>query len=135
MLYHHQKITIIRYRRPHTDSLNTRLQWFGDSLGLFGMRDRDKSCFRIFVELLKSAKQNEPLTSDDIAERARLSRGTVIHHLNKLMKAGMVVHEHNTYLLRVDNLKALVDELHKDLNRTLNDLKEVASLIDEDLNL
>ena len=53
-----QRITIIRMRRPETPSLNEELQWFGSSLGLFNLRDKDKSCFRIFIELLKATKTN-----------------------------------------------------------------------------
>ena len=62
----HQRITIIRERRP-VRNLNEELQWLGNSLGLFNLRDKDKSCFRIFIELLKAAKVDKPLTSDEIA--------------------------------------------------------------------
>jgi predicted transcriptional regulator len=135
MFLQRQKITIIRYTRPARSDVNYLLKWLGDSLGLFNMRDKDKSCFRIFIELLKGAKQNTPLTSDEIAEQSGLSRGTVIHHLNKLIQAGMVVHHKNTYLLRVDRLELLIDEISKDLERTLDSLREVAALIDNELNL
>ena len=48
------KITIIRIRKPAQSNINKELQWLGSSLGLFGLRDKDKSCFRIFIELIKS---------------------------------------------------------------------------------
>src|SRR3990167_11073730 len=80
------KITIISLRRPLEKTINQELQWFGNSLGLFNLRDKDKSCFRVFIELLKAAKANMPLTSDELAYRLNLSRGTVIHHINKLME-------------------------------------------------
>ena len=84
MFIRRQTITIIRNRLPKKQ-VNEELQWFGDSLGLFNLRDKDKSCFRIFLELVKAAKVNNPLTSDEIGEHLKLSRGTVIHHINKLM--------------------------------------------------
>ena len=87
-----QQVTIINIRKPGR-SLNNELQWFGSSLGLFNLRDKDKSCFRIFIELLKAVKHNHPLTSDEIAERLKLTRGTVVHHLNKLMGSCIVIHE------------------------------------------
>ena len=129
-----QRITIIKIRRPQKN-INDELQWFGNSMGLFNMRDKDKSMFRIFIELLKSTKARKYLTSDEIAERLELSRGTVIHHVNKLMSAGIVVNERNTYLLRVDNLEALVDELKADVSRTMDDLRKVAEEIDKTLGL
>ena len=105
------KITIIRTRAPVTKDLNRELQWVASSLGLFNLRDKDKSCFRIFLELLKSTKNEETLTSDGLAERLQLSRGTVIHHLHKLEEAGIVLHEKKGYILRVSTLSALIDEL------------------------
>jgi len=135
MIISHQKITIVNIRRPVQRNVNQDLQYLGNSLGLFNLRDKDKSCFRIFLELLKSAKAKKPLDSDEIAANLKLSRGTVIHHMNKLMEAGLVVHDKNNYMLRVDNLKMLVSELEKDIHRTLEDLKEVASGIDDWIGL
>ncbi len=130
-----QRIVIVTSRKPVEKTINQELQWFGDSLGLFNLRDRDKSCFRVFIELLKSAKRKQPLNSDELASRLNLARGTVIHHVNKLMKSGIVVHEKKKYLLRVDNLKDLVDEIKRDIERTCFDLKEVADEIDRRLGL
>ena len=135
MIITSQRITIVRHRIPVRKNINEELQWFGNSLGLFNLRDKDKSCFRIFIELIKSAKKNIPLTSDEIADKLGLSRGTVIHHINKLMESGIVIHEENKYMLRVDNLETLIAEIKKDLDRTMDDLKQVAENIDKLLEL
>ena len=89
----------------------------------------------MFIELLKSAKAKQTLTSDELASKLSLSRGTIIHHINKLMESGIVIHEGNRYTLRVENLKALIDEVEKDIRRACDDLKEVAKEIDERLGL
>jgi len=115
--------------------VNQELQWFGSSLGLFNLRDRDKSTFRVFIELLKSSKAKQTLTSDELALRLALTRGTIIHHINKLMESGLVIHEGNKYILRVENLKSLIEEVEKDLKRACDDLKEVAKEIDVRLGL
>ncbi len=130
-----QKITIIRSERPVDRNVNEALQWFGTSLGLFNLRDKDKTCFRVFIELIKAAKRQEPISSDDIANKLGISRATVIHHINKLVDSGLVVVDRNKYILRVSNLRALVDELSKDTERTLNDLREIAKEIDRSLGL
>ena len=135
MFIHRQRITIIKHRKPSDKDLNKQLQWLGSSLGLFNLRDKDKSCFRIFIELIKASKQKIPLTSDELAARSNLSRGTVVHHLNKMMRAGLVVSHKNKYLLRVENLETLVAEIQKDIKRTMNDLKEIAEQIDKELGL
>jgi hypothetical protein len=51
------------------------------------------------------------------------------------MESGIVVHEQNKYMLRVDNLETLVGEIRKDLDRTMTDLKQVAENIDKWLEL
>ena len=135
MVYIRQRITIVNIRKPSEHNVNQELQWFGTSLGLFNLRDKDKSTFRVFIELLKSAKSHETLTSDELASRLDLARGTIIHHINKLMESGMVVHEGNKYTLRVENLKALIEEVEKDIKRACEDLKEVAKEIDSRLGL
>ena len=73
------------------------------------------------------------MNSEQIAADLNLSRGTIIHHINKLVESGLVLHRGNDYLLRVDNLSELIDELEKDVHRTLTDLREVASDIDKRL--
>tara|TARA_B100001971_G_C18031230_1_gene452654 strand:+ start:290 stop:703 length:414 start_codon:yes stop_codon:yes gene_type:complete len=132
---YHQKITIVRSRRPVEKSVNQELQHLGTSLGLFNLRDKDKSCFRIFIELLKAAKARHPLTSDEIAHMTSLTRGTVIHHITKLMESGIVINDRNRYMLRVDNLKTLIDELEKDVKGICDDLKKTAEDIDTRLGL
>ena len=135
MVYIRQRITIVNIRKPAEHNVNQELQWFGSSLGLFNLRDKDKSCFRVFIELLKSAKARHTLTSDELASRLDLSRGTIIHHINKLMESGLVVHEGNTYTLRVENLRSLIEEVEKDIKRACDDLKEIAKEIDTRLGL
>ena len=125
------KITIIKISKPAKRDLNAELQWLGNSLGLFSPRDKDKSCFRIFIELLKSAKQHKPLSSDELAEKLNLTRGTIIHHINTLMDSGIVIHQRRRYLLRVEKLSSLIDEVERDLEQTTKNLREVAKDIDE----
>jgi len=130
-----QRITIMSIRKPVQKNVNQELQWLGSSLGLFNLRDKDKSCFRVFIELIKNAKLGKPLSSDEIAYSLDLSRGTVVHHLNKLLDSGIVVEVEGGYILRVSNLRDLINEVEKDLERTLAELREMAEEIDKSLGL
>ena len=123
----HNVVTLDPY---HAKQFHTLL---GTSLGLFGERDKDKSAFRIFLELLKAAKRGQPLSSDDLAEMLGLTRGTVIHHINNLITAGIVVYDGKRYWLREPKLEVLLDEIRRDLDRTIDDLKRTAKEIDETL--
>jgi len=134
MRYIH-RITIMNIRKPAVKNVNQELQWLGSSLGLFNLRDKDKSCFRVFIELVKNAKLGIPLSSDELAHRLDLSRGTVVHHIHKLLESGIVVQAPRGYILRVDSLRELIDEVEKDLRRTCDDLRSMAEEIDESLGL
>ena len=135
MIIRGQRITIIRISRPRGHNINDELKWLSHSLGLFGERDKESSLYRLFVELIKSSRRGQALTSDELAYRLNLSRGTIIHHLNKLLESGIVITDHNRYVLRVSNLEVLVDELKQDIRRTLDNLKSIAKEIDEELGL
>jgi predicted transcriptional regulator len=129
------RITIIRIKKPEQDHINEELRFLGESLGLFNERDKDKSCFRIFIALLKSLKTNHRLTSDEIADRTNLTRGTVVHHLNRLMESGIVVNQKGYYILAVDNMEELVELVKNNLTKTFDNLKPIARNIDKKLEL
>ncbi len=133
--FYSQKITVVRIRKPDKNNLNEELQWLGNSLGLFNLRDRDKSCFRIFIELLKSAKSRREITSDELAAKTSLTRATVIHHIHRLIEAGIVIPEKNKYYLRVEKLKELINEMERDMVQACNDLREIADDIDRKMGL
>ncbi len=130
-----QRITIVRVRKPQRTSVNEELQWFGHSLGLFGERDRDKSCFRIFIELIKAIKSTGGLTSDELADRLGLTRATVVHHLNTLMEKGIITHEGNKYVMRGEKLSLLMDDLQRDTERTIHEMRKTAEELDRMLQL
>jgi len=129
------RITIISSTRPEKNDINRELQWLGGSLGLFNLRDKDKSCFRVFIVLIQGMKENKKLASDEIASMTKLSRGTVVHHLNKLMDSGIVITNHNKYLLRTDNLEEMAKHMKRDVDEAWDKLLEVAKDIDEKLGL
>ncbi|MFC1768234.1 ArsR family transcriptional regulator [Nanoarchaeota archaeon] len=130
----HRHISLIYIKKPVSPNINHKLQWLGSSLGLFNLRDRDKSCFRIFIELIKTSKHNEPISSDELSSRAHLTRGTVVHHLHKLMDSGIVIKERRGYILRQDELTSIVNLIEKDCIKMCESLKDVAKEIDESLS-
>ena len=107
----------------------------GQSLGLFSLRDKDKSCYRIFIVLVKALKINVELTSDELAAQTGLSRGTIVHHLNRLMGAGIVINYKNKYYINYSSLEEMVEDLRKSVNVLLDDVALVAKEIDSSLNL
>ena len=135
MIYEFRRVTLIKTRKPQKKDLNADLQWFSESLGLFSQRDKERSCFRIFVELVKAARRRQLLSSDDLAEKTNLTRGTIIHHISHLMESGLVTQYESKYMLRVENLETLMEELQRDLGRVFEDLKDMAQELDDQLGL
>ncbi len=133
MITRFRKVTIIRIKNEPVDDLNKEIQWFSDSLGLFNARDKEKSCFRLFIELLKAAKENRSMSSDELAFKLHLSRGTVVHHLRKLISKGIVITEDNKYMLRKGNLKDIVKSIWQDLDSVMAKLQDMAEEIDKKL--
>ncbi|NIA03823.1 MAG: winged helix-turn-helix transcriptional regulator [Nitrospiraceae bacterium] len=128
-------LRISRISKKGNPDLNDEIFWFAESLGLVGNRDKDKSCFRIFIELLKVNPSHKGLSSDELAVRLNLTRGTVIHHLSKLESSQIVVKRDNKYFINSDSLESLVDRLSYEVLYSLKELKQTAKKIDFQLGL
>ncbi|MEM1506747.1 MAG: helix-turn-helix domain-containing protein [Candidatus Bathyarchaeia archaeon] len=111
------------------------LEWLCRSLGFLEHRDKKKTAFRILRLLLEAARENKGLTSDELAERLSLTRGTMVHHLNKMIRSGLVIYHEGTYKLRGRSLKTTIEEAHRDINRIFENLYKVAESIDKAFNL
>lgn len=127
-----RKILIVNSKESKQENLNQKIQWFSKSLGMFNKRDKEKSCFRIFINLLKN---KQPLSSEQIAKFSNLSRATVIHHLSKLTDYGLVVEKNKKYLLREKNFEGLTQKIEEDILSTFKKLKKISKEIDNQLNL
>ena|SRR3990167_9021267 len=123
-------ITVKKLRKSKISDLNQDIQIITQSLGLFTKRDKEKSCFRVFVEILKN---KNGMAAESITLNTNLSRATVIHHLNYLMKSGLIVKKKHKYFLRAKNVEELIRQISNDINETLDDLKKTARNIDNEL--
>jgi predicted transcriptional regulator len=129
------RIRIIRHRKPADRDVDRELEWLCSSLGFCEEIDKDRTAAAIFKKLLESSYDGRPLKSDDIAEGVGKSRGAVVNHLNKLMNAGLVVRHGTTYELREQSLQNTILEMHKDMERMMQDMQEIAQQIDQDFSI
>tara|TARA_Y100000310_G_scaffold342205_1_gene444269 strand:+ start:2680 stop:3084 length:405 start_codon:yes stop_codon:yes gene_type:complete len=134
MITRFTKIVIQKVKVPKED-LNAELMWLSKSLGLLSERDKEYSCFRMFIEIIKASKRGEGLSSDELAYRLNLTRGTVIHHLTKLIGAGLVRVEDNKYSLRAKNLEQTLKKMKQDVLSTYEELENLGKEIDKKLDL
>ena len=134
-----RKITITIREFPYDKkglNINDELLWLSDVLCLFdSKRDKEKSKFGLFIELIKARKQKEVLTSDELAERAHLSRGTIIHHIHDLEDRGYVISKDNKYLLSEKNIEFIFRDIKRDFDDFYDEIKKVVKKLDQELEL
>ena len=124
-----KRLTIVKVRTPE-DNLNSEVQWLSESFGLFSQRDKDKSCFRLFIALLQA---KHSMSSNELAYKLNLSRATVIHHLNKLISCGLVIIDDNKFILREKNLELCLKRIKDDILSTFEEMESEAKQIDKKL--
>jgi len=135
MLRSLKQFIIRKLREPTEKQLDKDIEWICNSFGFITPRDQDKTAFIILKALIKSAKENKGLASEELAELVEPTIGSVIYHLKKLMKAGLVVKLDSTYELRMKSLLATIEEIEKEISLTLADIKQIAEDIDNKVGL
>jgi len=125
--------TIKKLREPTEKQLDRDIEWVCNSLGFVTLRDQDKTAFKILKALIKTSGKG--LTSEELSQLVSPTIGSVIYHLKKLMKAGLVVKLNSTYELRMHSFLKTIEEIEKEIIMTLGDIKKIAKDIDGKVGL
>ncbi len=127
---------VIRKVKFSSNKSNSKdLEWLCFSLGLISSRDKEKTSMKIFNLFLDAAAKGKYLTTDDIAEKIGMTRGAVIHHLNRMIDLGLIIQKGGKYALRTNNLEELIDEIEQDVRNTMKIIKKISEDIDKNLRL
>jgi len=135
MLRSLKQFVIRKLREPTEKQLDKDIEWVCNSFGFITPRDQDKTAFKILKALIKVAKDSKGLTSEELTELVEPTIGSVIYHLKKLRKAGLVVKLDSTYELRMNSLLTTIEEIEKEISTTLADIKKIAEDIDNKVGL
>ncbi len=127
------EITIKFVKRPEGKDFEDMIEWLCQSLGLVKGRDMEKTSAKIMLCFLKKAMEKDIVTAEEIAEELKIARSTVIHHMKKYEKAGMIVKIGSKYELRERNLEETIKEMEKDVIREFEKLKKIAKKIDDSI--
>ncbi len=122
-------------RLPLKEDFDQDVEWICKSLGFLETRDKEKTAARIFKVLLEAAGQGKGLSSDELAEKIGLTRGTMVHHLNKMIKSGIIIRHEGQYKLRCLSLRKTVEEIERDVDRIVENMVKIAQSIDNSLGL
>ena len=130
-----RQFTVRRLREPVENLLDKDIQWVCNSLGFLSSRDQDRTAYRILRALIQSAEKGKGMTSEELTRLVEPTIGSVHYHLKKLMRAGLVVKLESAYELRMNSLRKTIDEIERDILRTLGDIKRIAEDVDDRVGL
>lgn len=129
------KIVIKKIERPFSAELDEELNWICNSLGFFEPIDRGKTASSVFREILDATEKGSALTSTTIAGKVGMSRGSVINHLNNLLRAGLVIRHGRYYESRSRSVYRTIEEIEEDIERVFERIKKTAREIDREMGI
>ncbi len=129
------KIVIKRVEKPFSEDPLSELEWICQTLGFMEPIDKEKTASFVFREIIKATESGEALTSTAITERVGMSRGSVVNHLNNLMRSGLIVREGRHYSARSRSIYRTIEEIEEDIERIFAKMKKTAIELDEELGV
>ncbi len=129
------KIVIKRVERPYSDALDEEFNWLCQTLGFFEPIDKDKTASNVFREIVKDTEKGRAVSSSELSGRLEMSRGSIINHLNNLLRSGLIVREGRLYRARGRSVFRTVEEIEEDILRVFERMKKISREIDEGLSL
>jgi predicted transcriptional regulator len=106
------------------------LETFCSTLQILTKRDRDKTVITIIRSLLHS-QPSEPISSSKLAKAISLNRVTVIHHLSRLEKIGLLKKHKGKYFLTEHGFSRLVIQAKEESDKIFQKLLEIANKLDQ----
>ena len=129
-----QELILKKTIMPKVGSVNNDIDYICRSFGYFSQRDKQETAGKIFRLIVKETPGSEKgLSSDEIAAKLSISRGSVVHHLNCFISTGLIISEHNKYRLRSPSVQKSIEEIMVDVDRIFNQMLKIAKDIDNKL--
>ncbi len=128
-----KEITVKEKKLPDEESFKEMLEWVCECLGLIKGRDIEKTSAKLLLCILKHSIKNGPVKPEVLAQEVKLSRSTVVHHLQKYIRVGMIVRTQGGYELRERTLEGTIREIERDIEKEFERIRRIARKIDEEL--
>lgn len=129
------KVVIRSVERPFSDAFDEDFNWILRCLGFFEPMDRDKTAASIFREIVKATEKGKLLSSTDIAEMVKMSRGAVVNHLSNLQRSGLIIKEGRYYKARSKSIFRTIREIEEDIDRVFRQMEQTAKELDEEMGV
>lgn len=125
------KVVVKKVEKPFSSRLEDELDWICESLGFFEPIDKEKTASAVFKEIIKNAEKGKLLTSTELAEKIGMSRGSVINHLNRLIRSGLVEKQGHYYLPRSKSITRTLEEVEDEIDSIFRRMEQSAKQIDK----
>jgi len=128
------KLTLRNVALPEKEDFDEEIAWICSSLGFFEKIDKGKTAALIFKEIYLAGMLGRVLTSTTIAQKLGMSRGSVINHLNNLLKSGIIEKGGKYYFTRHKTMQGIITEIEDDAIHLFSRMKKVAKEIDSQID-
>lgn len=92
-------------------------------------RDVDATLAQVLKTMMMHSRE-QPLGGSELSKISGINRITIIHHLRRLEGAGFVQRKEGKYVLRVQSAEGMLMEFRKDMERSFQEMDELAREID-----
>lgn len=129
------EVTAKKIEKPFSSNPQDGFDWICKSLGFMEPIDKGKVAVTIFRELVRATQEGRPLSSAQIVSLVKMSRGSVLHHLNRLQRSGLIVKRGRYYAARSKSMLRTIEEIEQDASGVFSKLKKTAAEIDKELGI
>ncbi len=129
------QITLKRIPKPAVKQLDMDIEWLFKTLGLQRGRDIEKTGLMIFKKLLEFITEQGSVSTEQLSKELNMLSGKINHHIRKLIEAGLVERRKKRIYLSGESLSVAIEEIIRDIELIISDLREIAKDIEEQLKV
>jgi predicted transcriptional regulator len=139
------RIEIRKIEPPFARDRDRELEWIVQTLGFSiptnpnaqnpNLPQTNNMAVQLFKEIVAATEQGQGISSTELAEKVKMSRGAVINQLNNLQQSGLVVKQGRVYLSRSRSMVRTIQEVEEDIRRIFNRMEEIAKELDKEFGI
>lgn len=124
-----RQIIIRKVESPPEPTPESKLEWICECLGI---DPSDELATEIFKELVLASEKGEGVSTREMKEKAHVTQGAIVYHMNSFMRSGIIVKQGRRYYLRSHTLSNTIDDMEQDMLRMMSRMRKIAKLLEDD---
>jgi predicted transcriptional regulator len=127
-----RQIIIRRVESPPELTPESKLEWICECLGIDA---GDELAREIFKELVLASEKGEGVSTREMKEKAHVTQGAIVYHMNSFMRSGIIVKQGRRYYLRSRSLENTIEDIEQDMIRVMSRMRKIAKLLEDDFRM